>query len=199
MLESILIRVINWLTRQLPDEHSAWCEALLAESSAITRAEERLRWIAGGVAVALRTYAANRIRGITTDLDGQRLPAALLLVAGYQCIFSLALVLLLVFQLPSLRASWTDAVPALSISFFLAIIPGVLGFGLLILDEAARWGTVAFSAAHAVLAWHRISITSVDPILPAFRIALDMFIIITLIHPVIVHRFRDRPLRLNLY
>lgn len=198
MLESILLRILTGLMQRLPEEHSVWCKALIAEAAEIHKSGERLRWMTGGVVVALRTYALNRIDAVTTDLDGKRLPAMVLIIASYQVLFSLVLVGLLTFQLGLVRESWTDALPVLLIAFFVAIVPGVLGFGLLILDDAARWGTLVFSIAHALLAFHRLSTAPVSPTLPTMRIVFDAFIIAILLCPVIRRRFQDRALQLNL-
>jgi hypothetical protein len=104
----------------------------------------------------------------------------------------------LTLQLGRVREPWADALPVLLIAFFVAIVPGVLGFGLLILDDAARWGTLVFSIAHALLAFHRLSTTPVNPMFPMMRIVFDAFIIATLLCPVITRRFQYRALQLNL-
>lgn len=198
MLESVMIQLLCWLGQKLPGEHSLWCEAMLAETVEIQATRDRLQWLLGGILVALRTHVRIRVREIATDAEGARLPAEIIVVAAYQCVFSLVLIGVLVCQLPQITERWTDAVPALSIAFFMATVVGVLGFGLFLLDNAARWGTLIFTIAHSLLAWHRISIGLVDPTLPFIRIVFDALIITALVHPASVRRFSHRPVRLNL-
>ena len=198
MFESILIRLLTWLGDNLSAEQSLWYEAILAESAAIQSAQDRMQWLSGGVFLAIRAHAATRIRAMVVDAEGRRLPTEVILVAAYQCLFSLVLLGLLVFQLPRITERWTDAVPALSIMFLVIIVPGVLGFGLLVLDNSARWGTLAFSIIHAMLAWRRFSGSPVHPMMPIIRIAFDAFIIAVLIRPAIVRRFIHRQIQLKL-
>lgn len=198
MLESTLNRLLSWLAARLPDEQSLWCQAMLAESDIIDNHAHRLQWLFGSVLVALRAHAGVRIRAIASDADGLWLPAEVIVAGAYQCVFSAVLLGILVFQLPRIKESWTDALPAVAICMLIAAIPGVLGFGLLLLDNAARWGTLVFSVAHALLAWRRISIGAVPPTLPLIRIALDAFIIAALVRPAIIRRFTPSSLRLKL-
>jgi len=198
MLESTLIRVLIWLGARLPDEQSLWCDAILAESAEFEDHIDRLQWLLGGLSVAVRAHAGMRIRGIISDSQGRRLPAEVVVVGAYQCIFSTVLLGLLIFQLPRITEHWTDALPAVAICALIALIPGALGFGLFLLDNAARWGTLVFSIAHALLAWRRISIGVVHPTHPFIRIAFDAFIIAALVRPTIIRRFMPSRVELKL-
>jgi hypothetical protein len=198
MLESTLIRLLIWLGARLPEELSLWCDAILAEASAIEDHIDRLHWLLGGLSVAVKAHTGMRIRGLMSDAEGRWLPAEVVVVAAYQCIFSAVLLGLLLFQLPRITEHWTDALPAVAICTLIALIPGVLGFGLFLLDNAARWGTLVFLIAHALLAWRRISISVVPPTLPVIRIALDAFIIAALLRPAIIRRFIPSRVELKL-
>lgn len=198
MLESTLIRLLTWLGTKLPEEQSLWCDAILAESGAIDNQAHRLRWLWGGIFVAAKTHIELRIRGIASDTEGRRLPAEVIIVGAYQCMFSAVLLGVIISQLPRITEHWTDALPAVAICALIASIPGVLGFGLLLLDNAARWGTLVFSVAHALLAWHRISISVSHPALPAIRIVFDAFIIAALVRPAITRRFIPSRVQLEL-
>lgn len=198
MLESALIRLLDWLGAKLPEEDSLWCNAILAESGAIDNQADRLEWLWGGVFVAAKTHIELRIREIASDAEGRWLPIEVILVAAYQCIFSAALLGILIFQVPRITEHWTDALPAVAICSLIALIPGVLGFGLFLLDNAARWGTLVFSVAHALLAWHRISLGGIHLTLPTIRIAFDAFIIAALARPAIIRRFIPSRVQLEL-
>jgi hypothetical protein len=198
MLEFTLIRLLIWLGAGLPEELSLWCDAILAEAAAIEDHIDRLRWLLGGLSVAVKAHAGMRIRGLVSDAEGRWLPAEVVVVGAYQCLFSAVLLGLLVFQLPRITERWTDALPAVAICTLIALIPGVLGFGLFLLDNAARWGTLVFSAAHALLAWRRISVGVVHPTLPVIRIAFDVFIIAGLARPAIIRRFIPTRVELKL-
>jgi len=198
MLESALIRLLNRLAAHLPEDYSMWCEAIVAESAVIPENIDRLQWLWGGVSVAIKAHASIRIRSIASDSDGRWLPAEVIVAGAYQCLFSVVLLGIIVFQLPRITEPWTDALPAVAICALIASIPSVLGFGLFLLDNAARWGTLVFSVAHALLAWHRISTGVTRPTLPLIRIAFDAFIIAALMRTAIIQRFTPSRVQLKL-
>ncbi len=102
-------------------------------------------------------------------------------------------------QLPQVTESWKYAVPALIMCYALAGVPAVLGFGLVLRDQAARIGTIIFTIAHALLNFEYIR-RGLAPHarFTAVRIVADVVIIIVLNSGAVRRAFQHSPITLHL-
>ncbi len=79
-------------------------------------------------------------------------PRGVVAIAAYHVIFSVVLLGILVWQSASHHPSdgWVFAAPVLGMLFFLCLAPAVLAYGLWIMDDGARIGTIIFTILHAI-------------------------------------------------
>ncbi len=181
-------QLLAFTANRLPDALQPWAEAMLAELAFVQGFWTRLYWAAGG-ASALATAqlrASSRRNGWRLDV---------FLIAAYHFAFSAVLIGTITWQLPKITESWKYAAPALAICYLLSALPGVLGFGLLLRDEAARTGVLIFSLAHALLTCGYLSQTT-HWAFPGFRIGLDLLIIVVLLRPQVLRSFQTSPITL---
>lgn len=82
----------------------------------------------------------------------ERRPLAVVLITLYHVGFSAFLLGLLVWQIAThqIHATVAEKAVVLPFTFLIAILPGVLGFGLWMLDNAARLGVILFTLLHAI-------------------------------------------------
>lgn len=188
-------RLLFWLHKRLPSVLQFWSEAMLAELSVVEGFWNRLQWSLGS-AVTLLTSWARLSRG-----DDSKSPQSreVTLIAAYQFLFSMVLVGLMIWQLPRVTEPWQYAFPVLIMCFALALLPGILGFGLMLRDDAARVGTQLFSLVHGLfnLEYIRRGLAP-HPEFTAARILLDIVIILVLQRHSVRRIFELSPIRLDL-
>ena len=146
-------QVLAFLHDRIPATLQPWSLAMLAELAVIEGFWTRLRWSLGGMATLVTAWLRHSPN--PSPREGDRLDVSL--IAGYQFLFSAVLIGLMTWQLPRITESWKYAVPALIMCYAVAALPAVLGFGIVLRDEAARVGTVIFSIGHALLQRRRLS------------------------------------------
>src|SRR5664279_2230739 len=84
--------------------------------------------------------------------------------------------------------------------YAIATLPAVLGFGLTLLDESARLGTILFTIVHALFDWKYLhSGFAPYPKFTVFRIALDVLIIVVLNRRAVRLAFQLSPVSLLLH
>lgn len=181
-------QLLAFAAKRLPDTLQPWLEAMLSELALVEGFWARLRWATGGAfALAGAQLRANSRR------NGWRLDV--LLIAAYHFVFSAVLIGTLTWQLPRITEPWKYAVPALAICYLLSALPGVLGFGLVLRDEAARIGVLIFSVAHALLACGYVSHAG-QLAFPSFRVGLDLLMVVVLLRPEVLRSFQTSPITL---
>lgn len=79
-------------------------------------------------------------------------PRGVIAIAVYQALFSVVLLATLVRESVTHHPSdgWLYAAPVLLMMFFVSLLPAVFAYGLWIMDEGARVGTVIFTILHAI-------------------------------------------------
>ncbi|HYX53063.1 MAG TPA: hypothetical protein VE783_06410 [Candidatus Limnocylindrales bacterium] len=131
----------------------------------------------------------------------ERRPLPVSLIAGYFWVFSGVLLAILLWQVAAHRihGGFAETAIVLSGCFLLALLPGVLGVGLWLLDNAARVAAVMFALLHAISEIAFLSSVHVPPrTFTWFRIFLDGAIILCLVHPGIRGAFRWKPVELSI-
>ena len=188
-------QVLAFLHDRIPATLQPWSLAMLAELAVIEGFWTRLRWSLGGMATLVTAWLRHSPN--PSPREGDRLDVSL--IAGYQFLFSAVLIGLMTWQLPRITESWKYAVPALIMCYAVAALPAVLGFGIVLRDEAARVGTVIFSIGHALLNLEYIR-RGLAPHaeLTAVRIAADVVIIIALNRRAVRRAFQLSPIALHL-
>ena len=181
-------RLLSVVAERLPDALQPWSEAMLAELALVSGFWARLQWAAGGI-FALATAQLRT----SSRQNGRRIDVLLIVV--YHFVFSAVLIGAVTWQLPQITESWKYAVPALAICYLLSALPGVLGLGLWLRDEAARIGVLIFSLAHALLTCGYMS-QAAHWVFPGFRIGLDLLIIVILLRPQVSRSFQSSPITL---
>lgn len=161
---------------------------MLAELALVEGFWARLRWTMGGAFALATAQLRTSSRKNDRRID-------ILLIAAYHFVFSAVLIGTVTWQLPRISEAWKYAVPALAICYLLSALPGVLGLGLLLRDEAARIGVLIFSLAHALLTCGYMS-QAAHWAFPGFRIGLDLFIIVILLRPQVLRSFQTSPITL---
>jgi len=130
-----------------------------------------------------------------------RRPLAVQVIAIYQIGFSAFLLGLIVWQIAThhIHATWQEKIIVLPFTFIIAILPGVLGFGLWMLDSAARLGVIFFSLLHAISEIAYLGHAHIpSPAFTILRIVWDGIIILWLCHSSVRKAFRWQPLNLSL-
>jgi hypothetical protein len=188
-------QLLAFLHDRMPATLQPWSQAVLAELAVVEGFWARLRWSLGGITTLVK--ARLRLSAGPSPQEAGRLDVSL--IAGYQFLFSAVLIGIMTWQLPRVTESWKYAVPALIMSYGVAALPAVLGFGLALRDEAARVGTVIFSIAHALLNLEYIR-RGLAPHaeLTALRVAIDVVIIVTLNRQAVRRAFQLSPIALHL-
>ena len=188
-------RLLTFLHDKLPATLQPWCGAMLSELAVIDGFWSRLQWSLGGM-IALMA-AASRVSAQSVAKQDGGLDVSL--IAGYHFLFSAVLIGIMTWQLPQVTESWSYAVPALIMCYALAVVPAVLGFGLVLRDEAARVGTVIFTIAHALLNFEYIR-RGLAPHarFTAVRVVADVVIIIVLNRRAVRQAFQHSPITLHL-
>jgi hypothetical protein len=189
------MRLLAFLHDRMSVALQPWGEAMLAELAVIEGFWTRLRWSLGGM-FALMIASLHRRAQLGAKQDGG---LDVSLIAGYHFLFSAVLIGIMTWQLPQVTESWKYAVPALLMCYALATLPAVLGFGLVLRDEAARVGTVIFSIAHALLNFEYIR-RGLTPHarFTAVRIVADVVVIIALNRRAVRRAFQHSPITLHL-
>jgi len=188
---SALSNFLKWIEARLSPESREWWQAIIAEADSAPDGLSRSLWLCGGFAALLRHSFHTGIRGLTSDHEGNRLPAELLIVAFYQCLFSVVLIGVIAFQIPHARERWFDTIPVLAICLFVVALPAVFGVGLLLLDDASRIASIVLSIAHGLLAWKMMQLKWPEhALVPAVRLLLDVFIIYCLLKKAVRGRFK---------
>ena len=178
----LLARFLQLVADQMPPPLAPWGEAMLAELEAVHGFTARLGWVFGSVATLLIewlkfVFARDRHRAWSVDA-----------IAAYHVLFTVVLLGTLTWQLPRITESWKYALPALLLCYGIAVVPAVLGVGLVLRDNAARVATIVFSISHALLT---VEFLRHSP-LPAFsvlRIVVDITIIALLCRRSVRGRF----------
>ena len=184
---------------KLPPELREWYEAILNEAAALPRGPARVFWICGGIAALLGEVFRTGIRRMTTDHDGNQFPLELLIVAIYQCLFSVGLIGVIAFQIPHIRERWTDVIPVLAMCLLLASLPAVFGVGLFLLDDASRIASIVLSIVHGLSACQMIQLKWPDhALLPILRLLFDGFVIFALLKKSVRSRFKMHRQELHL-
>lgn len=187
--------LLQFLQERMPPSLRPWSEGMLAELAVIKGFWARLRWSLGGMSALLT--AAFRLGGRAAAKQDGGVDVSL--IAGYHFLFSAVLIGIMTWQLPQVTESWKYAVPALIMCYALATMPAVLGFGLVLRDEAARVGTVIFSIAHSLLNFEYIRRgLAPHPRFTTLRIVADVVIIIALNRRAVRRAFQHSPITLHL-
>jgi hypothetical protein len=188
------MRALAFLQERIPPSLQ-WSEAMLAELAIIEGFWPRLRWSLGGMIALLTATLRLSARSAATQDGGIEVS----LIAGYHFLFSAVLIGIMTWQLPQVTESWKYAVPALIMCYALAMLPAVLGFGLVLRDEAARVGAVMFTIAHWLLNFEFIRRgLAPHPRFTALRLVADVVIIIALNRPAVRRVFQHSPITLHL-
>lgn len=130
-----------------------------------------------------------------------RRPLAVLLITIYHVAFSAFLLGLILWQIAThqIHATWQEKIVVLPFTFLLAILPGVLGFGLWMLDNAARLGVILFSLLHAISGIAYLGHAHISsPAFTTLRIVWDATMILWLCHSSVRKAFRWQPVNLSL-
>lgn len=188
-------RLLLWLHKRLPSWLRVWSEAMLAELSVVEGFWNRLQWSLGSAGTLLMFWARLSWSGDS----GETRSLAVNLIAAYQFLFAVVLIAVLTWQLPEITESWKYAVPALIMCYAVAALPAILGFGLVLRDDAARVGTQMFALAHALfnLEYIRRGL-SPHAEFTAARILLDIVIIMALQRRAVRRVFELSPISLHL-
>ncbi len=128
-------------------------------------------------------------------------PLPVTLIAGYFWVFSGVLIAILFWQVAMHRihSGVVEKLIVLCGCFLVALLPGVLGFGLWLLDNAARIGAVMFALLHAISEVAFLSNLHIPSrAFTWFRILLDGAIILCLIHPKVRAAFRLKPVEFSI-
>jgi hypothetical protein len=116
----------------------------------------------------------------------ERRPLAVVLIAIYHAGFSAFLFGLLLWQIAThqIHATVAEKAVVLPFTFLIAMLPGVLGFGLWMLDNAARLGVILFTLLHAISEIAYLSNAQIPSrAFTVFRIGLDVLMILCLCSP----------------
>lgn len=130
-----------------------------------------------------------------------RRPLAVLLITIYHVGFSAFVLGLIIWQIAihQIHATSQEKIIVLPFTFFIAILPGVLGFGLWMLDNAARLGVILFSLLHAISEVAYLGNAHIpSPAFTTVRIIWDATIILWLCHSSVRKAFRWEPLNFSL-
>jgi hypothetical protein len=189
------VRVLAFLQDRVPASLQPWNEAMLAELAVVEGFWPRLRWSLGGMIALLTAALRLSARSATKQPGGVEVS----LVAAYHFLFSAVLIGMTTWQLPQVTESWKYAVPALIMCYALATLPAVLGFGLVLRDEAARVGTVMFTIAHWLVNFEFIRRgLAPHPRFTTLRLVADVVIIIALNRGAVRRAFQHSPITLHL-
>lgn len=126
----------------------------------------------------------------------ERRPLPVRLIAGYFWLFSAVIFGVLFWQMAThqIHGAWAEKVIVLAGCFLLALLPGVLGVGLWLLDNAARIGAIIFALLHAISEAAFLSHVHIPSrAFTWFRILLDAAIIMALVSPQIRAAFMWKP------
>jgi hypothetical protein len=98
-----------------------------------------------------------------------------------------------------MHSRWVDAAFPLAFALLVTLIPGVVAFGLWVMDSAARVAAIVIALLHAIATVHWFS----HPLfgwqwLPPVRIAIDVAIMIAMLHPGTRRAFRQSRIVLDL-
>lgn len=131
----------------------------------------------------------------------ERRPTVVTLIAGYFWVFSGVVIAVLLWQilLHRIHGGLAEKMIVLFGCFLLALLPGVLGFGLWLLDNAARVAAMIFALLHAISELAFLSSVHIPSrAFTWFRIGLDAAIILCLMHPRIRSAFRWKPVEFSI-
>jgi hypothetical protein len=188
--------LLSFFSARLPDQARPWAAAMLAELEAVHDRRERMSWAVNGSWGLTKIWLEGSLRRLLFDPIR---PGPVVLICAYHAIFCCVLLYVIVTQIPRITSSWTDAFFPLLFMVFTAIIPGVIAFGLWVLDDSARYFAMFFTLLHGL---GNYALLSTGQLLwtarPIGRIGLDVLILGILVSPPIKRAFRPPPIHLNL-
>jgi hypothetical protein len=128
-------------------------------------------------------------------------PWSVRLACVYFVVFSLVLLSALLWPLITgqMHSRWADTAFPLAFALLVTLIPGVIALGLWVMDNAARVAAIVIAVLHAIATLHWFS----HPLfgwqwLPPVRIAIDVVIIVAMLHPATRRAFRQSRIVLDL-
>lgn len=189
--------LLSFFVSRLPDEARPWANAMLAELEALADPRERLTWaVSGSWGLAKIWFEGTSRKFFLNPIR----PLPVVLICVYHAIFCCVLSYVIMTQIPHIKSPWTEAFFPLLFMLFVAAIPGVIAFGLWVLDDSARYLAIFFSLLHGLTNYALLSTGRLPwAPRPVGRIGLDVLILVILVSPPIKRAFKPPPIYLGLH